>query len=183
MIKKNIVAFFLVFITGIFYAGCSSYSGSNSNDASSISQTEQVTNSEVTNSEPVKDTPNVDTKYLRSDKGEGGVQVAAVRVTPEFMEASGEEDLANKYDLNSNIVFEIEMTTHMGDLTKYQILKKAVLTVDGKTIAPVRWDILSNTPHHPQGFLVFPAQTKSQISNLELNLKELNGIPNRKFIW
>lgn len=183
MLKKNILAVSLVFITGIFNVGCSSYSGSNSNDASNKSQTEQVTDAKAATSKPPKDTSNLDAKYLRTDNGEGGVQVAAVWVTPESLETSGEEDLANKYDLNSNIVFKIEMTTHMGDLTTYQILNKARLAVGGKTIKPARWDILSNTPHHPEGFLVFPAQTKGQISTLELNLKELNGIPNRKLIW
>jgi len=77
--------------------------------------------------------------------------------------------------------FEINFTTHQGDLN-FDLLKQAVLT-DGKNkqYSPATWDG-GNGGHHLTGTLIFsalPAETK----NIKLIIKDVYGVPERIFEW
>lgn len=185
MIKKFSLAALTMFVLVIFLAGCSSTQVLNSSSGAAQNQVGQVSGSQGTTADSAKESTNVEGPYVRSDNGEGGVQVEAALVTPEYLKAIGKDDMAKKYDLNKNIVIEIAMTTHMGDLSQYPILEKTELTVDGKAAKPSKWDISSDSSHHPQGFLVFPVRSNVETKDkkLQLDIKELNGVPDRKFNW
>ncbi len=184
MLRKIGLAVLLIFASAVLLTGCNQKSDANSNRVGNPSQTGQVSDSGGTNQSSAGDITDVQNSFVRSDNGEGGVQVQAIWITPDYLKDSG-GDLASKYDFNKNYVFEISMTTHMGDLTKYPIIDKAELKVDDKVIKPARWDIISNTTHHPKGFLVFSVNNKilKQGSNLQLTLRELQGIPERNYDW
>ena len=172
MVKKPILAALFVFTLAIVLAGCSSNTDSSDGDTVSQSQAGQKT-----------DQKNIAERYVRYDNGEGGVQVQVVWITPEYLKAAGGNELLKEYNLDENIVFEIGMTAHSGDLTKYPMIDKAELTIDDKVIKPACWDILSSDSHHPMGVLVFPANAAIEGSKLQLNLNDLNEIPDRTFIW
>lgn len=127
-------------------------------------------------------------KYVRYDEGQGGVQVTAVLLTPEYIRLTGMK-LPGNYDLQKSILFEIAMTTHMGDLREYPIAEKAELLVNGKVIKPAGWKLTADEGHHPVGLLIFSPKnaqgTPVLKSNtvIELNLKELQGVSERKFTW
>ncbi|GAB4272030.1 hypothetical protein [Thermincola ferriacetica] len=132
-------------------------------------------------------------KYVRYDEGQGGVQVTAVLLTPEYIRLTGMK-LPGNYDLQKSILqksilFEIAMTTHMGDLREYPIAEKAELLVNGKVIKPADWKLTADDGHHPVGLLIFSPKnaqgTPVLKSNtvIELNLKELQGVSERKFTW
>ena len=84
-------------------------------------------------------------------------------------------------------MFEISMTTHMGDLSEYPILERAELSVDGVILKPEKWFLIADQPHHPEGYLVFAKDEKGGTikpnSVIELNLKGLAEVPDRKFTW
>lgn len=127
--------------------------------------------------------------YFRTDNGEGGVQVGVLWAAPEYFRLTNQEELITELDLEDNLVFEISMTTHSGDLSNFPVLEKTQLTVDGVALKPIKWEVLSNSSHHPAGMLFFPAKDEDgnpvlkANSVIELNLKDLKGIPDRKFVW
>lgn len=129
MVKKLFLAALLVFVSGIFITGCSSNPESNSSGVVGQSQVGQESGSQGTTADSANDTANMADRYVRLDNGEGGVQVEAIWITPEYLKATGEDDLVKKYDLSKNVIIEITMTAHMGDLTQYPILNNASLTV------------------------------------------------------
>ena len=188
MPKKLFLTGILILIAGFVLTGCSSLTNSNSNGVVGQSQTGPVSGSQDETFDTTQDIVSAD-KYVRTDKGEGGVQVEALWMSPEYFRLNRDENLAeNKFDLESNIIFEITMTTHMGDLTQYPILDKAELNVDGTVLKPAEWEYSSSSSHHPIGLLIFEAKDENgnplvKQSRLELNLKDLRDIPERKFTW
>ena len=163
--KLFFLAAILIFVFGLFLTGCSLTPNSKQN------------------------TTNTEDQNVRRDNREGGVQVEATWMAPGHISDSSNKELISKYDLNTNIIFKIAMTTHMGDLTQYPILNNAELTVDGKVIKPAKWEYSSNSAHHPQGLLIFAAKDGNGNalvkpgSKLELVLKDLQDVPERKFAW
>ena len=125
-----------------------------------------------------------DGRYVRTDRGEGGVQVTAVWLSPEYLRDTGTGD----YDPQKNILFEISMGTHMGDLREYPIMQDADLTVNGAIIKPVEWEVTNDDSHHLSGRLIFEANGETgspgvNSGELYLNLKDLRGVPERGFTW
>ena len=185
MIKKLFLVILLMIVSGIFVAGCNFKPDATTNGQEQTEQTEQAAGSPGPTTGSVADKKSMESFYARSDNGLGGVQVEVKWITPEYVNVLGNEELAKKYDFDRNLVFEIVMTTHMGDLREYPILEKTKLIVNDQLIKPAKWDISNNEPHHPIGFLIFPINNsiQKQDFNLELNLKDLNDIPDRKFSW
>lgn len=103
----------------------------------------------------------------KSDAGEGGITVAAQPVA-----VSGE-----------NIIFEFTIDTHSGDLTSFPILEKASLVFEGKEVLPDEWQETANSGHHRSGRLVFKIREIGEIGEMELKIKDLGGIPERRIEW
>lgn len=127
--------------------------------------------------------------YFRVDEGQGSVEVGVFWAAPEYFEAVGNEQSVDQLDLENNIVFEVSMTTHSGDLRDYSMLEKAELEVDGKILKPTKWELSSKDSHHPVGVLAFPAKDENgdgvirTDSTIKLNMKDLRDVPKRMFVW
>ena len=69
------------------------------------------------------------------------------------------------------------------------MLENAELTAGDVILKPSKWELLSKDSHHPSGLLHFPAKDEAgnpllnETSTLELNLKDLKEVPERKFFW
>ncbi len=117
---------------------------------------------------------------LQRDRGEGGVEVEVLYVTPEYLRTSNDRAL-QKYEPDRNTVFVVAMNTHTVDLSGYDMLKISELVAGGKRYAPVRWQSSSDSSHHRSGVLIFPkAQPPFPV---ELLIKAIAGVPVRTFRW
>lgn len=103
----------------------------------------------------------------KSDAGEGGVTVTAQPVV------AGKED----------IIFEFTIDTHSGDLTDFAVLEKVSLVLGGKAIMPKEWQETASSAHHRSGKLVFKVREMREMGELELVIRDLGGIPERKLEW
>lgn len=100
----------------------------------------------------------------KSDAGEGGVTVTAQPVVID----------------TEDIVFEFTIDTHSGDLTNFSVLEKVSLVSGGKATMPKDWQEAASSVHHRSGKLVFE---KIGTSEMELVVKDLAGVPERKLKW
>lgn len=108
----------------------------------------------------------------KSDSGEGGVTVTAQPVI------TGGED----------IIFEFTIDTHSGDLTDFPVLEKVSLVSGDREVLPKEWRETASSGHHRAGKLVFkvgeiPRQARDTVGELELVIRDLGGIPERKLEW
>ncbi len=137
--------------------------------------------------------PQVEETYFRTDAGLGGIWVELVWVTPGYVAATGSTELADQYDLTSQLVFEVALTTHGGNLLEYDYLNNVSLHVAGEELKPTEWILLANDAHHPAGVLVFPLLNDSGSSQVvygtegpegrvDLTFREL-GADVRSFSW
>lgn len=117
--------------------------------------------------------------YTQKDGGEGGVEIAATYVTPDYVRSVNKE--AAKYEPEKYAVFLVSMNTHSVDLSGYDMVKISELRVSGKTLAPVRWVSTSDDSHHRAGALIFPKVDAKQA--VELAIKTIAGVPARTFRW
>ena len=78
--------------------------------------------------------------------------------------------------------FDISLNTHSGDLGQ-DLAKIAVLVDDkGKIYQPLNWTGATPGGHHRQGVLSFEP-ISPRPSSIELIIKDVDGIPERKFDW
>lgn len=103
----------------------------------------------------------------KSNSGEGGVTVTAQPVV------MGAED----------IIFEFTIDTHSGDLTSFSILERVSLVSGGKATMPKDWQEKASSGHHRAGRLVFKVGEMREMRELELVVRDLGGIPERKLEW
>ena len=126
--------------------------------------------------------------YVRSDD-QGDVIVDAVWSTYELYIATDNKDLIKEYEIDKYHVFDLLLTTHSGDLRTYSYMDNASLIIDGLKIQPAYIDVISSDSHHPRILLKFPKLNQggkeyiSKDSTLELLLKDLRDIPERRFVW
>lgn len=197
MNKKCIILAAMVIILGLVFTGCSSKPESsaagNSVENPGAAAEDKAAGGDAGGSEGTGDTGETagtgdiqsgDGRYVRTDRGEGGVQVTAVWLSPEYLRDTGTGD----YDPEKNLLFEISMGTHMGDLREYPIMQNAELTVNGAIIKPAKWEVTNDDSHHLSGRLIFEANGETgspgvNSGELYLNLKDLRGVPERGFTW
>lgn len=121
--------------------------------------------------------------YERQDS-QGGVAVAVTWVTPEYMRATGRKLTPElERDLAGNLVFEVALTTHSGDLTDFDFAGAAQLKVNGSDAGKGSWQFISRDPHHPEGLLRFRFPVNERIKELRLTINNLRGVPAREFQW
>lgn len=132
----------------------------------------------------------VDFSVLVKRASQAGVEVEVVFATPEYFKARGDEAGLKKYRPDENLVFFIRMDTHSGDLSVFDMRRISFLRTDqGREIGAVRWEAVSNSPHHRSGVLFFPqvdAQGRriltAQTKFVELVIRGLAGVEWR-FRW
>jgi len=117
--------------------------------------------------------------YVQRDRGEGGVEIEVIYVTPDYLRAGG--SAAQQYSPDKFTVFLVSMNTHSVDLAGYDMAKVSELRVAGKTYAPLRWESTSDSRHHRSGALIFPKVETSQPA--ELVIRTIAGVPQRGFRW
>lgn len=153
---------FMVMITMPFIAGCSSDDNGYTGDAAPGNGV----------------TPEVSGVggYSRSNEGRG-VWIDILLVNPP--ETGSNESLAEE------LVFEVNMTTHSGDLLSYDIVSNAVLVIDGTPIeAAPSWRYISEDAHHPTGLLTYSVDAASVPDNkIKLILLDLADEAERVFEW
>ncbi len=179
----------LVIMLGLVFTGCSPATG-DSGEGTGAAGGDKTVQGDVGASEDTGSTGATgsaggtrsgDGRDVRTDRGEGGVQVTAALLSPEYLR---EADTGN-YDPEKNIVIEISMGTHMGDLREYPIMQNAELTVNAASIKPIKWEVINDDSHHLSGWLVFEVNDEKTANSgeLHLNLKDLRGVPERGFSW
>ena len=80
---------------------------------------------------------------------------------------------------NGNLVVDIAVNTHSGDLSEFDLLQLVTLEFDGTTIKPKSAPQLQG--HHSSGELVF--DVKEDISNFKIIIKDIPDIEERVFEW
>ena len=123
------------------------------------------------------------TGLTQRDSGEGGVTVQVTWLTAADIEGDGDlVEAAGPYDAQSYLLLRVQMDTHSGELSSYDVAAGSELAVDGgpRQVA-VGWRPVSDSAHHRDGLLVF--ERPESASSVELVLKELAGAPERLFRW
>lgn len=184
MSKKHIIFALLAILSiSLFLVGC----GVNGNNATKSENIQE--NTSAPTKAPQTDSNSLEQKYYRTDKGEGGVKVGVLLGDSAYFQATGNEQMITDLDLENNIVFEISMTTHSGDLRDYPMMENAELNVGELLLKPTKWEWTSKDSHHPASLLFFPAKDEAgkqllkKSAVLELNLKDLRDVPERRFSW
>ncbi len=117
--------------------------------------------------------------YVQRDRGEGGVEIEIIYVTPDYLRTGAAS--AQRYAPDTYTVFLVSMNTHSVDLAGYDMAKISDLRVAGKTYVPVRWESTSDNNHHRSGALIFPKVDVSQ--SAELVIRTIAGVPQRLYRW
>lgn len=76
------------------------------------------------------------------------------------------------------------MNTHSVDLQQYDISQLAEVSfgVEPNT-QNFKWDPSSKDSHHMMGYLIWNGDVKKGYENISLNIKGIDQIPSRVFIW
>ena len=119
------------------------------------------------NASRIKQQDSGQTKMTEIESNEGNVIVS---VKPKVLQ------------IGKKPVFEIKLDTHSVDLS-FDIGKQSVLSNDKNNIysQPV-WDGSPSGGHHREGTLTF-TKPLSETSSVRLTIKNIAGIPERKFRW
>lgn len=84
---------------------------------------------------------------------------------------------------NDQLVFEIEMNTHTGDLSPYEMNKLAQISFGNiiHTKGEFNWEWQEEDSHHMVGVLIW----KGKVANgdLTLELRNIDNVNKRTFIW
>jgi len=119
-------------------------------------------------SNAITPTQNNDSSFETKESNDGPVSVA---VTPKGLE----EGLAT-WD------FDITLNTHSEELSEDLVAVSELVDNQGKSYKPTSWEGAPPGGHHRQGILKFnPISPKPK--SLELNIKNVGGIPERNFKW
>lgn len=143
--------------------------------------------------EKPKRNPVVDV-FTRIDQGEGGVDALIVYAHPLYFAYKGIfEEAKKKYDTEKFHVFMITINSaKKADLSKFKIEASIfIITEDGLEYPAVpQWIPLSETPSKRTGVIRFfqvDAQgnklLKDSAKSFEIVIKDLAGVPERKFNW
>ncbi len=126
---------------------------------------------------------------MRRDKGEGGVSVTVLFLTPEYVRAARPAE-AESYDPASSVAFRVSIDTHSGDLGGLDMTKAAwLLDAEGREQAPLRWEDVTRSAHHRSGLLLFPAfdaggkQIVPDAGPAEVVIRGVARIRERVFRW
>jgi len=129
-------------------------------------------------------------QLTRRDKGEGGVSVVVLFLTPEYMRVARLAE-ANQYDTGVNLAFTVTLDAHSGDLGSLDITKLARLRdAQGREQGPSRWEDTARGPHHRSGVLFFPRLDangnpilRDDTGVVEVVIRDVARVKERVFRW
>ena len=121
-----------------------------------------------------------DTSQLESEQQEVQTSLAPQINSEGSVEV--EVTLVEISDASDSWQFKIVLNTHSVELD--QDLTKSTLLFDNKRnqYEPLSWDGAPPGGHHREGVLTF-RPVSPQLSSIELVIKNIDGIPERKFNW
>ncbi len=124
---------------------------------------------------------------LRRSDSQGGVIVDVLWISPELLRESNADE---GYAVDEYLVFQVDMTTHSGDLRDYSYLDNTAMIIGEREIRLAREDILSNDSHHPRVLIKFPLRDEhgdeyvnDEVETVHLVLRDLRDVPERLFTW
>ncbi|CEP67507.1 Uncharacterized [Moorella glycerini] len=121
--------------------------------------------------------------YERQDS-QGEVAVDVIWLTPEYLQARGlKMTPEQEQDLSANLVFNLALTTHSGDLRDFDFAEAIRLKVNGRDAGPGSWEFVNRDGHHPEGMIRFMAPGNEPPRELTLSINNLSGVPVREFKW
>ncbi|WP_406676793.1 hypothetical protein [Moorella sp. ACPs] len=121
--------------------------------------------------------------YERQDS-RGEVTVDVIWLTPEYLQASGlQMTPEQEQDLSTNLVFNVALTTHSGDLRNFDFAGAIRLKINGRDAGPGSWEFVNRDGHHPEGMIRFKAPGNEPLRELTLSIYNLGGVQVREFKW
>lgn len=70
------------------------------------------------------------------------------------------------------LVFRIVLDTHSADLSRIAVDQQVVLRAGGAEVRPLAWKVTTDSGHHVEGVLTFPAKTGTGSAVLDGNARE-----------
>ena len=85
----------------------------------------------------------------------------------------------------NELVFEVVMNTHSGNLLQYDFSQMANIRFNKENAnsGVFEWQSSNQDSHHLKGLLIWNGKLDESYSFIELNLKDIDNIPSRNFIW
>lgn len=85
----------------------------------------------------------------------------------------------------NQIVFEVVLNTHSGNLLQYDFAKLANINFGNtnNNTGVFEWQPSNQDSHHLQGLLTWKGEIDKAYNAIELNLKDIDSIPSREFNW
>lgn len=129
-------------------------------------------------------------QLTRRDRGEGGVSIAVLLLTPEYVRVA-RPAVSGRYNPEGNLAFTVTFDTHAGDIGGLDMIKLVRLRdAQGREQAPARWEDTARSAHHVSGLLVFPLlgpDGKTVLSDdggvVEVVIREVAKVKERVFRW
>ncbi len=112
---------------------------------------------------------------LEASNSSGGVEIQLTRVTA----ADEVPDGVGAIDLSGSVAFTVALTTHSGDLSKYDLKQHALLRVNGQDYPAAEGLFTRSDAHHPRGFLLFTVRPNEIGSAYQVVIQDLGGAPER----
>ncbi len=112
---------------------------------------------------------------LEASNSAGGVEVQLTRVTA----ADEVPDSVGAIDLSGGVAFTVALTTHSGDLSKYDLKQHALLRANGQDYPAAEGLFTRSDAHHPRGFLLFTVSPNEIGSAYQVVIQDLGGAPER----
>lgn len=84
---------------------------------------------------------------------------------------------------SNQIIFEIKMNTHSGDLLQYNLEKIAQISFGSNlnTTGTFKWDLANEDSHHLVGYLTWSGEVVDD--RITLTLNNIENVSSRTFIW
>lgn len=115
---------------------------------------------------PITERP-VEATFYERRESKGGIEVEIIWVTPEYLRARGQQPAAEQErDLTSNLVFNVALTTHSGNLMTFDFAGSTSLKINGREAGRGTWELVYEDAHHPEGILRFAAPAGEPVHNL-----------------
>lgn len=112
---------------------------------------------------------------LEASDSSGGVEIQLTRVTTTDEVPDG----VGAVDLSGSVAFTVALTTHSGDLSKYDLKQHAVLRANGQDYPAAEGLFTRSDAHHPRGFLSFSVSPNAMGSTYQVVIQDLGGAPER----
>ncbi|OIQ62664.1 hypothetical protein [Neomoorella thermoacetica] len=177
--KHRFLLFFsLLVLLALVMAGCGQGKTETQNAPLTLGQAQKPPAGQAGTGRPVEAS-----FYERRDS-QGGVTVEVTWLTPEYLQArSLKMTPEQEKDLSTNLIFNIALTTHSGDLRDFDFAGAIRLKVNGRDAGPGTWEFVSQDGHHPEGMIRFKAPGNEPLRELTLSINNLRGVPVREFKW